>query len=83
MSLYVDIFYDFLKTQWRKEYLLVITDCLNKMTEMVPVKGISAAEGASHFMNARRLKNVLREKLKVENGGCYTTKLFIDVWKLM
>ena len=82
-SVCIDILGEFIKTQRRNEYLLVITDRYSKLTKTVPMKGISAAEVARHFVNSWVFNYGPPTELVADNGGCFTSKFFIDVCRIM
>ena len=82
-SVCIDVLGEFIKTKRGHEYLLVITDRFTKMTKTVPMKGISAAEVAKHFVNSWVFNYGPPEELISDNGGCFTAKYFQDVCKLL
>lgn len=79
----IEILGEFIKTQRRNEYLLVITERFNKMTETVQMKVILAAKVARNFVNSCVFNYCPPEEPIAENGGCLTSKFSIDVCKLM
>lgn len=63
------MFREFIKTQRRNQYLLVITDLFSTLTKKVPMKGPSVAEGVGQFMNALVLNYGPPEELIAVSGS--------------
>lgn len=74
---------EFTKTKGRNEFLLLINDRFREITKTVPMKGFATAEVTVHFINAFLFNCGLPEELTAYNGGCSTSKFFIDVCKIM
>jgi len=82
-SVCIDILGEFIKTPRRNEYLLVITDRFTKLTKTIPMKGISAAEVARCFVNEWVFNYGPPKELISDNGGCFTSKFFLDVCSIL
>lgn len=82
-SVCFNILVECIKIQRRNGYLLVITDRVSKTTETVPMKALSAVEVASDFMKAWAFNSRPPEELIANNDGCFTSKFFIDVCKII
>ncbi len=82
-SVAIDVLGELIKTARGHEYLLVITDRFTKLTKTVPMKGISAAEVAKHFVNEWVFNYGPPKDLIADNGGCFTAKFFQSVCKIL
>ena len=82
-SVAIDVLGELIRTQRGNEYLLVITDRFTKLTKTVPMKGISAAEVARHFVNEWVFNYGPPKELLADNGGCFTAKFFQSVCKIL
>lgn len=71
-SVCIDIFGECIRTRWKNEILLIITDRYTTLTKRVPVKGNSAAEVAKNFMNWWVFNYDPPQELIADNGGCFT-----------
>lgn len=77
LSMRIDILGEFIITQRRNDYLLLITDWCIKIKKTVPMKWISAVYRAIQFINSVVLNYGPTEKLIANNDGCFTSKCFI------
>lgn len=60
-----------------------MTDCYTKLTKSVPMKRVSAAEAAKHFVNTWLFNDGPPEELLADIGACFTAKFFQDVCRIM
>lgn len=67
----------------KNEYLLVITEMFLKTKKTMPMKDISAAEVTKHFVNVFVFNYIPPELLVFDNDGCFTSKFFHDVCRIM
>ena len=82
-SVCIDILGEFIKTPRRNEYLLFITDRFTKLTKTIPMKGISAAEVGRCSVNEWVFNYGPLTELISDNGGCFTSKFFLDVFSIL
>lgn len=83
MSMCIDILGGLICTQRQNEYLFVITDIYTKLTNKYPMKVFSATEVANNFLNAWAFNYCPPEKRVVENAGCFMSKFFQNVCRIM
>lgn len=82
-SLCIDILGPFIRTSRRKEHLLVITERSSNMTKTIPLKGVSAAEVAKHFVNSWVFNYGPPEDSVARNGRYFTSNFLEDVCRIM
>ena len=78
-SVCIDIFGEFFIKTRHNEYLLVTTDRFRKFTKTIPMKGNSVVEVARCFVNKWVLNYGPPTEFISDNGGCFTSKVFLDV----
>ncbi len=82
-SVAIDIFGEIHKTDRGNQYLLMICDRFTKLTKSVPLKGVSAAEVATAFVNEWVFNYGPPKSLLADNGKCFTSKFFQSVCKIL
>lgn len=78
----MDILGEFIKTQRRKKYLLMITELFITMTKTELMKYKSAENVTRHFFSSRICTYGMPTELIAVNGCLFTSKFFIDVCKM-
>lgn len=82
-SVCVVILGEFIMTQRRNLYLLLIADRFSKMSKTVPMKIKSPVEVAKQFLKPLVFINAPTAERIADNWVCFTSKLFIDVYNIV
>lgn len=79
----INILGEFIRTKRGNDYLHVITETFTKMVKRTPLRGVSAAKVARHFILHWVFNYCPPIDFLADNGGPYSAKIFKDVCKLM
>lgn len=82
-SVCIYILSEFIRTQRKNEYLLVITDRYTKLTKTVLMNAVTAAEVVKDFITTWLFNYGPPEELIADNGDFFTSKFFQYVCKIM
>ena len=82
-SVCIDILGELIRTPRGNRYLLVIVDRFTKMVRTIPVKTITAAEVAKHFVHDWIFHYGPPVDLIADNGKQFTAKFFQDVCRTL
>ena len=82
-SVAIDILGELIRTPRGNRYLLVIVDRFTKMVRTIPIKTITAAEVAKHFVHDWIFHYGPPVDLIADNGKQFTAKFFQDVCRTL
>ncbi len=82
-SVSIDIFGELHRTARGNQYLLMVTDRFSKLTKSIPLKGVSAAEVATAFVNEWVFNFGPPTSLLADNGKCFTSRFFQSICKIL